>query len=94
MRDIFEKQSSSPQGSNYASSSGLSGEDKELGYRAATSVHPYLLAKNTYLHFLANKIDLNFARMVIVYSNKSAIMLVILSWKNIIMFDEFKIEVI
>lgn len=68
MRDIFEKQSSSPEGSNYAPSSGLSGDDKELGYRAATSIHPYLLAKNTYLHFLANKIDLNFARMVIVYS--------------------------
>lgn len=64
MRDIFEKQSSSPEGSNYAPSSGLSGDDKELGYRAATSIHPYLLAKNTYLHFLANKIDLNFARMV------------------------------
>lgn len=71
MRDIFEKQSSSsPEASNYASSSGLSGDDKEIGYRAAiTSQHPYLLAKNSYLlHFLHNKIDRNFARMVIVYS--------------------------
>lgn len=70
MKDIFEKQSSSsPQASNYASSSGLSGDDKEIGYRASiTSKHPYLLAKNSYLlHFLSNKIDRNFARMVIVY---------------------------
>ncbi|CAL5206930.1 unnamed protein product [Lathyrus oleraceus] len=67
MKDIFEKQSSSsPQASNYASSSGLSGDDKEIGYRASiTSKHPYLLAKNSYLlHFLSNKIDRNFARMV------------------------------
>ncbi|CAI8582960.1 unnamed protein product [Vicia faba] len=67
MRDIFEKQSSSsPEASNYASSSGLSGDDKEIGYRAAiTSKHSYLLAKNSYLlHFLSNKIDRNFTRMV------------------------------
>jgi hypothetical protein len=67
MRDIYEKQSSSPAVSNYASSSGLSGDDKEIGYRATTSNHPYVLAKMSSIHNLPNKIDLNLARMVIVY---------------------------
>jgi hypothetical protein len=69
MRDIYEKQSSSSPGvSNYASSSGLSGDDKEIGYRATTSNHPYVLAKMSSIHNLPNKIDLNLARMVIVYT--------------------------
>lgn len=68
MTDMFEKQPS-PEASNYASSSGLSEDDKEIGYRAATtSKHRYLLANKSSLHFLPTKIDLNFARMVRVYS--------------------------
>ncbi|KAJ1417523.1 Major intrinsic protein [Sesbania bispinosa] len=63
MTDIFEKQSS-PEASNYASSSGMSGDDKEIGYRDATSKHRYLLVNNSLLHLLPIKIDLNFARMV------------------------------
>ncbi|XP_061356834.1 probable aquaporin NIP7-1 isoform X2 [Gastrolobium bilobum] len=63
LQHMFEKQPS-PDASNYASSSGLSGDDKEIGYRAATSSHQCLLAINSALHFLPFKIDLNFARMV------------------------------
>ncbi|XP_045790184.1 probable aquaporin NIP7-1 [Trifolium pratense] len=65
MRDMYEKQSSSsPEVSNYASSSGLSGDDKEIGYRATTLNHSYLLPNISSLHKLPIKIDLNFARMV------------------------------
>ncbi|OIW06726.1 hypothetical protein TanjilG_11451 [Lupinus angustifolius] len=64
MTDMFEKQTSSDV-SNYASSSGLSGDDKEIGYGVATFKHGYLSAKNSVFHFLPFKIDLNFARMVI-----------------------------
>ncbi|KAK7270314.1 hypothetical protein RIF29_23367 [Crotalaria pallida] len=63
MTDIFVKQQS-PDVSNYASSSGLSGDDKEIGYRAATFKHQYVFANNSVIHFLPFKIDLNFARMV------------------------------
>lgn len=67
MTDMFEKQPS-PDVSNYASSSGLSGgDDKEIGYRAATFKHQYLLANKSTFHFSPFKIDLNFARMVRVY---------------------------
>lgn len=68
MTDMFEKEPS-PEASNYTSSSGLSEYDKEIGYRAATtSKHRYLLANNSSPHFLPTKIDLNFGRMVRVYS--------------------------
>ncbi|CAL0320551.1 unnamed protein product [Lupinus luteus] len=63
MTDMFEKQTSSDV-SNYASSSGLSGDDKEIGYGSATFKHRYLSVKNSVFHFLPFKIDLNFARMV------------------------------
>jgi len=63
MTDIFENQPS-PDSSNYASSSGFSVDDKEIGYRAATSKHIYLLANKSALHFFSIKIDLNYARMV------------------------------
>jgi len=67
MTEIFEKHQSSDS-SNYASSSGLCEEDKEIGYRAATSKHRYVLANNSALKFIPIKIDLNCARMVRVYA--------------------------
>ncbi|XP_027366479.1 probable aquaporin NIP7-1 isoform X1 [Abrus precatorius] len=60
MTDIFEKQPS-PDSLHYASSSGLSGDDKAIRYRVATSKHRYFLAN---LHFFPIKIDLNFVRIV------------------------------
>ena len=63
MTDMFENKPA-PDVSNYASSSGLSGDDKEIGYRAAKSKHLYLLANSSAFHSLPIKIDLNFARMV------------------------------
>lgn len=66
MTNIFEKQPS-PEASNYASSSGVSGDDKEIGCRGGTSKR-YLLANNSSLHFSTIKFDMNCARMVRVYS--------------------------
>ncbi|XP_057426230.1 probable aquaporin NIP7-1 [Lotus japonicus] len=62
MTNIFEKQPS-PEASNYASSRGVSGDDKEIGYRGGTSKR-YLLANNSSLHFSTIKFDMNCARMV------------------------------
>ncbi|KAK8467912.1 hypothetical protein PHAVU_007G178300 [Phaseolus vulgaris] len=45
------------------SSSGFSVDDKDIGYRAATSTHTYLLDNKSVLHFFSIKIDLNYARM-------------------------------
>ncbi|KAI4317759.1 hypothetical protein L6164_025602 [Bauhinia variegata] len=63
MKAMLEKQPS-PDNSNYASSSGLSADDKETGSSAAISNHQYVLVNNSSSHRLPFKIDLNSARMV------------------------------
>lgn len=63
MTHIYENHPS-PDSSNYASSSAFSVDDKEIGYRAATSKHAYLLANESALHFFSIKIYPNCARMV------------------------------